>query len=255
LQLKSKLAVAFAVLTLLIGVVFGVQYYYLGQEPSLSGPTRLDETFYASDFTYGPQAWVPYASKMPIAPDVDVNSGGYYVMFVDLNATSNLNATFPCVRVDYELSEVNGMVAFHVYGYIQSNGGLSWTNRVEGDGASGYYVTNEPQGSSGFNNAQRMDDFNHICVKVANKAGAAFDDFGNDTYLLKFEKEGGGLNSMHITMDPSIPTGQVTTTRNMTGTFYVNFTGDRVQENFILLVAVNGAVGEDFAVRLRASVQ
>jgi len=254
LQLKFKLTVAFLVFALLVGVVFAVQNYYLGLEPSLSGPTRLDETFYDSDFIYGPQGWVPYASKLPMAPGVDVNSGGYCVMFVDLNATSNLNATFPCVRVDYELADVHGTVAFHVYGYIHANRGLSWTNHVEGDGASGYYVTTDPQQSSGFTNARGMDDFNHIYVMVANDAGATFSDFGNNTYFMKFEKEGGGLNSLHITTDPSIPNGQVTNTGNMTGTFYVDFTGDRVQEDFILLVAVNGAVGEDFALRLRSSV-
>ncbi len=245
---------AFLVLALLIGVVFGVQCFYLSREPSLSGPISMDETFTAGDFVYGPQGWVPYASRLCVVPGGDVNADGFYVMFVDLNATSNLNVTFPCVRVDYEFEGLHGTAAFHVYGYIHANTGLSWTNRVEGDGASGFYVTAEPQMVGSYGGAQPMADFNHIYVKVANQAGAKFDDFGNDTYFIKFEKEGGGLNSLHITTDPSIPSGQVTNTGNATGTFYADFTGDRVQDNFVLLVAVNGTIGEDFSLHLRSSV-
>ena len=81
-------------------------------------------------------------------PGVDVNGNeGFYIMLVDLNATSNLNATFPSVRVDYSFAGLHGTAAFHVYGYIKSNHGFSWTNRVDGDGANGYYVT-APTGST-----------------------------------------------------------------------------------------------------------
>ena len=89
-----------------------------------------------------------------------------------------------------------------------------------------------------------MEDFDHIYVKVANHAGAAFNDYGNNTYFMKFEKDGGGLNSLHITTNPQVPTGQVTNTGNTTGTFFVDYTGDRVQDDFILLVAVNGTIGQ-----------
>ena len=200
-------------------------------------------------------SWVPYASKLPIAPGVDVDNGsGYYVMFVDLNATSNLNSTFPCVRVDYAFSGLRGTAAFHVYGYIHSNGGASWTNRVEDTGANGFYVTNSPEADSVLSGAQVLPDYDHVYVKVSNKAGATFDDFGNNTYFMKFEKAGGGLNSLHITTDPRNPNGNVTTTSQTSGTLYVNFTGDRVQDDFVLLVAVNGTIGTDFSLNLKSSV-
>ena len=115
---------------------------------------------------------------------------------------------------------MHGVAAFHVYGYIHSNDGISWTNRVEGDGASGYYVTANPQATSTLAEAQVMEDFDHVYVKVSNAAGASFNDFGNNTYFMKFEKAGGGLNSLHITTDPRVPTGQVTNTGNTTGTFF-----------------------------------
>jgi hypothetical protein len=256
LQLKFKLAVAFAVLALLIGAFFGVQQVYLQQKASLTGPSRLDETFTVEDFGYGPQSWVPYASALSVMPDGDVGGDGYYLMFVDLNATSNLHTSYPCVRVDYAFSGLNGYAAFHVYGYIQANQGISWTNRVGGLGESGWYVTGNASASISALPAgvQPMPDRNHITVKVANQDGAAYNGFGNNTYYLKFEKDGGGFNSIHITNSPKNPTGEVTRTSNQTGTFYVDFTGDRTQDNFILLVAVNGTIGSEFQLKLRSSV-
>jgi hypothetical protein len=256
LKFKVKLAVAFAVLGLLILSVYAVQWVYLSQPANTVGEKYiLDETFTAQSFLYGPQSWVPYASKLAVTPGVDPNSNGdYYLMFVDLNATSNLNATYPCVRVDYSFSGLQGNAAFHVYGYIKTNQGVSWTNRVEGDGASGHYVTALTENSTNLQNAQSMPSYDHIYVKVSNKAGAAFNDYGNNTYLMKFDKSGGGLNSLHITANPKNPNGNITVTTKTSGTFFVDFTGTRVQDDFVLLVAVNGFIGDDFRLTLKSSV-
>jgi hypothetical protein len=256
LRFKYKLTVAFAVFALLIVIVYAVQYSYLNREASSThGNYRLNENFRADDLIYGPQTWIPYASKMPIIPGGDINGDDvFYIMFVDLNATSNLNSTFPRVQVDYTFTGLNGVAAFHVYGYIQSNNGISWTNRVEGTGSNGYYVSSNPQKTSTLNGSQVMENYDHIYCKVANDAGASFNDFGNNTYFMRFEKEGGGLNSLHITTDPKIPSGQVTNTGNTTGTFFVNYTGDRVQDDFILLIAINGSIGDDFQLNLKSSV-
>jgi hypothetical protein len=120
------LIVAFAVFALLVAFVFAVQYVSLNREVrSTHGIYRLDEDFRAEDLIYGPQTWIPYASRMPIVPGGDVNGDDvFYIMFVDLNATSNLNSTFPRVQVDYAFSGLNGVAAFHVYGYIRSNNGI-----------------------------------------------------------------------------------------------------------------------------------
>jgi hypothetical protein len=255
LKFRQKVIAAFIVFAVLIGAVFSIQWAYLSQ-PANTEVTgyNLDETFSVQDFLYGPQSWVPYASKIPIIPGVNIEGNdNFYIMFVDLNATSNLTATFPCVRVDYSMVGLDGMAAFHIYGYIKSNEGLSWTNRVDGGGANGYYVTSSASSTSSLLNPQPMPDYNHIFVQVSNEQGAKFDDYGNNTYFMKFEKEGGGLNSLHITTDPKDANGNVTTTSNLNGTFYVNFTGDRVQDNFILLVAVNGTIGQDFRLNLKSS--
>jgi hypothetical protein len=256
LQFKYKLAMAFAVFGMLVGTVFVIQWAFLSQPANTQAESySLDEAFSAQSFLYGPQSWVPYATKLPVMPGVDINGdSGFYLMFVDLNATSNLKATFPCVRVDYSFEGLHGSAAFHVYGYIEDNKGLSWTNRVEESGGNGFYVTAPSTGSSStLSTDQPMSDFDHIYVKVSNQKGATFNDFGNNTYFVKFEKAGGGLNSLHITTDPSVPSGNITTTNSLTGTFYVNFTGDRIQDDFILLIAVNGSIGNDFALNLKSS--
>jgi hypothetical protein len=255
LQFKYKLATALIAFFLVVSIVFAVQFIFLNQQASVThGSYHLDETFIADNLIYGPQGWVPYASKMPIVPGGNSNSDDFYLMFIDLNATSNLNSTFPRVQVDYTISGLQGSVAFHVYGYIQGSGGIQWTNRVEGDGSSGYYVTSNPQRKTFLNETKGMSDYNHVYVEVANSAGASYNDYQNNTYFMKFGKSGGGLNSLHITTDPKVPTGQVTDTRDLTGTFFVDYTGSRVQEDFILLVAVNGAIGSDFSLSLKSSV-
>ena len=35
-----------------------------------------------------------------------------------------------------------------------------------------------------------MTGFDHVYLKVSNKEGATFNDYGNDTYYMKFEKAG-----------------------------------------------------------------
>ena len=209
----------------------------------------------SSSFLYGPQTWIPYASKVPVYPGNDASDGSrFYLMFVDLNATSNLDSTFPSVKVDYAFTGLQGTAAFHLYGYINSNGGISWTNRVEGDAASGFYVTNSPSTeNTELGDTQVLAEYNHVYVKISNKAGASFDDFGNGTYFIKFEKVGGGLNSLHFTTDLRNPSGNITTTDALSGSFYLDFTGDRVQDDFILLVAVNGTISNDFGLHLRSS--
>lgn len=256
MQLRYKLAAALAALALIIVVVFSIQYYAANRELNTAtlGNYNLDETFNAQSFMYDPQGWAPYNSKLPIQPGGDVNTDAYYVMFVDLNATSNLNSSFPCVRVDYAFQNLRGTAAFHVYGYIQENGGISWTNRVDGLGASGWYVVGNPGTPVTLAGVQPLEDFNHVYVKVSNRNGATYNDFGNNTYFMKFDKAGGGLNTMHITSNPRTPSGEVTFTGNATGTFYVDFSGDRIQEDFILLIAVNGNIADDFQLNLKSSV-
>jgi hypothetical protein len=92
-----------------------------------------------------------------------------------------------------------------------------------------------------------LADFNHIFVTVANDAGPKYNSFGNGTYYINFEGETRGQNALHISTSPQEPYGQVTVTRNQSGTFYVTDTGGKSYEDeVILLIAVNGTIPENF---------
>jgi len=87
-----------------------------------------------------------------------------------------------------------------------------------------------------------LPDYKHIDIQMSN---------GGEKYI-KFD--GGGLNALHITTDPSERYGQVTETNAQSGTFYFSDTGGRgFFDDLILMVAVQGQVPEDFKVHVRAS--
>jgi PKD repeat protein len=90
----------------------------------------------------------------------------------------------------------------------------------------------------------------NVYLKVANDDGARFDDFGNDTFRIKWS--GGGLNAVHIAQGTS-GFGEITSTNSMTGTFYVTETGGRGYHDAIYLcVAVNGTIPDDFRIHIKA---
>jgi PGF-pre-PGF domain-containing protein len=69
-----------------------------------------------------------------------------------------------------------------------------------------------------------------------------------------FKFEGGGINALHITTDPDDAYGQVTTSGEQSGVFYLSDTGGRgFFDDMILMIAVNGTIPDDFAVHIRAS--
>ncbi len=83
----------------------------------------------------------------------------------------------------------------------------------------------------------------HFDITLAHGAG---------TEYIKFD--GGGLNALHITTDPDDPYGQVTTTEETFGKFYLSDTGGRgFFDNMFLMVAVKGDVPDDFSLHITAS--
>jgi PGF-pre-PGF domain-containing protein len=98
-----------------------------------------------------------------------------------------------------------------------------------------------------------------IFIDVANDIGVKYDLDGgvygtgnNGTYYIK--AGGGGLNELHITADAAVPGGQVTTSNDQSGTFYLSNTGGRgFDDTIVLLLAVNGTVPDDFAVHIKSS--
>jgi parallel beta-helix repeat protein len=106
--------------------------------------------------------------------------------------------------------------------------------------------------------AEPLPDIRHIFIDVANDDGVKFDLDGpvyggpNNTYYIK--ADGGGLNELHISNDADQAYGQVSTTTNQSGVFYVTNTGGRgFDDTIVILLAVNGTIPDDFSVHIRTS--
>ena len=96
-----------------------------------------------------------------------------------------------------------------------------------------------------------LPGYNNIYVSVANDAGAKYNHFTNNTYNIRFEGIERGLNALHISTDPAVNFGQVTTTDIQSGTFYATDSGGKgYEDEIILLVAVNGTIPDDFSIRI-----
>jgi PKD repeat protein len=101
--------------------------------------------------------------------------------------------------------------------------------------------------------AAPIADYNNVMIHVANPEGPAYNVFGNGSYLSRFEGSDRGLNALHISTDPAVNFGQVTTTANQSGTFYATDSGGKgYEDEILLLVAVNGTIPDDFKLHVTA---
>jgi large repetitive protein len=108
----------------------------------------VNETFYKSDFIYGPQTWKPMASaNYPIYYGQnmsDVNNT-FQIMFIDLDV-----GVYGSARVDYEFHNLTSYAVFNSYGWYSASShgtGIIMTNDVVGGstyGPSGYSVVGIP---------------------------------------------------------------------------------------------------------------
>ena len=99
----------------------------------------------------------------------------------------------------------------------------------------------------------------HISVVVSNDDGALYDydvaTYGGPENSYYIKADGGGLNELHLTNNPADQYGQVTTTNDLSGTFWMTNTGGRgFDDDLILLVSVQGTTLPDvFAVNVKTS--
>ncbi len=135
----------------------------------------MSQTFYASDFIYGPQAYKPgpgalgtwslplYNGEQP-AGNTDP-AFAEYLMFVDLYAGNMKPGSFPgvglindgAVRVDFQFSGLYDTAAFNGYGWCSAANqgqGISWSNLTTttppANSISGYAISyNGPVAPSG----------------------------------------------------------------------------------------------------------
>jgi len=97
-----------------------------------------------------------------------------------------------------------------------------------------------------------LPGYTNIFVKPVNDAGIRWDYTKNGTYFIN--QNGGGLNAVHISSDPTVNAGLVSVSADQAGTFYVTETGGRgYQDEVVLLLAVNGTLPEDFSGRCKTS--
>lgn len=250
---KQRVIIGLIVVIAIAGAALGIQVFAANQvapQAPLEENVPLNISVNATSFIYGPQDWKPGLPPLPLVPATIPGAGNFSVLFVDLNATpKGVAGTLPVIRpvaVDYRFSGLSGMAAFHVYGYSPGAHGeriLGWTNRVDGDGSTGYYVTGTgTPGGTGLS-AKTLAMPNGSVIVYNNPAAL---------YASGFKKEGGGLNAIHITTDPGTPEGQVTVTGEQAGRFYVTATGNQPLDSVILLVAVNQTQDDRFALSLAA---
>ncbi|MBI5458805.1 chitobiase/beta-hexosaminidase C-terminal domain-containing protein [Methanobacterium sp.] len=118
----------------------------------------LNETFYKSDFIYGPQIWKPAPGpnnyNVPIfyGQDMTNTTNTFSILFIDLYAGILKSSLYSglmdngMIKVQYTIVGLSGgqMVSFNVYGYSNDSNqgqGIRWTNRIVDSGSSGYTVT------------------------------------------------------------------------------------------------------------------
>jgi hypothetical protein len=212
------------------------------------------ETFDAADFVYGPQASIPYSYAVPFVPGSDPAGDNLFrFMLADLNLTSRSGGD-PMgagpAYVDYEFKGLQGAAAFHVYGFNQGGRDISWMNRPDGSGASGFYVFGTEGSAPYATPGNLVDNFGY--VKVANRNGPAFNVTGSGTYRINFDTPGKGLNALRFSTEP---TGlSLTYTTNQSGRFYITYDSGNGFDDVLLLVGVNGTLGPDFELRLIAGL-
>jgi hypothetical protein len=99
-----------------------------------------------------------------------------------------------------------------------------------------------------------LPGYNQIYFTVSNDEGAKYNAHQNNTYYIAFAGPGRGQNANHITADVAAPYGQVTTTGNLSGVFYITDTGGSgYGDNEILMVAVNGTIPDNSKLHIRSS--
>ncbi|WP_319643240.1 PGF-pre-PGF domain-containing protein [Methanovulcanius yangii] len=99
-----------------------------------------------------------------------------------------------------------------------------------------------------------INPYNNTYVMVANDAGAKYDDYGDNTYLIQFKGATKGLKSLHISDAYDNPSGESMVTDAKSGTFFVTSTdGTGYYQDNLLLVAVNGTIADDFSLTLNVA--
>ena len=263
MNISKRVGIGFALIILLIGAMFTLQIateeWLTLNPPENMMPiydTGETQSFTKDDFNYGPQKNRPYKELLPIAVSEELKDTSWYLMFVNANVTPpyggnpHLGRT-GYVEVTYDFENLAGSAAFHVLGLqgVDSERGSWRTNRIEGWGSSGLFVSGDSTPGYSMGSTIEMTDFNNILVQPAG-VRVDFDDMAPVSYYIHFDPQSGGLNSLHISQDLSMVKGDMIYRNEDSGSFYVTHSGGGSLKNIVLIVGVNEKQPDDFSLRL-----
>ena len=118
----------------------------------------IDETFTRDDLIYGPQTWKPGPGRYGVATlplfsglDISDTTNAFQLMFIDLAVGNMYPSRFSgaalenngAVKVEYSFHNLTTFATFNGYGWClaaREGQGISWTNRMDGPGASAFAV-------------------------------------------------------------------------------------------------------------------
>ena len=147
------------------------------------------------------------------------------------NAVGAYNVTLNTSNSDGSnyLAKTNYITAWNTTGVMSKNNGID------------FYVSNDAGVKYDMPNG----------VTTAAQYGGVYPYIPNTYYIAQ---GGGGSNPIQISTDPTYKPGQLTTTNNQTGKFYIVFSGGIGHlDDAILLLAVNGTIPNDFAFTVTSS--
>lgn len=213
--------------------------------------TSSKQNLTADDFSYGPVNYRPGYLPIPIYAESGLyDAEDWIVLFAVVNETPvNGNPFFVrpgSVKIDYIFENLTGTAVFQVYG-LRYDSGQTWTTHQFHSPASGYRVIASPQ--SGI--LPTLTDYSEELPMIISAANLYYSPDGDMEIGVPFafpfpKDELNGLSALHFTLDPDMPRGQVTTTSELNGTFYITHTGGDTVRRLILMLAVNSPQTDDF---------
>lgn len=261
MEIRKKVGIATAFLIIFTGCMVALQAggeeWVRGLNPDKITPytkAGMKASYDRDDFNYGPQQWRPYKEPLNISDLPADGTGGWYLMFAGANATpyGGNPAIYRRgnVLVNYSFDNLAGTAAFHVIGFDKTQ--KCRTNRQDGYGSSGYYVTGFSGPGTVSPDSSPMRSWNNAEVLPAG-IYTGEEDLEPYYYFIHFSPLSGGLDALHITDNPEILKGGVIRTCNQSGSFYITHTGGNVIDDLLILVCVDEIQPENFRLNLETS--
>lgn len=196
-------------------------YTYTIPAPALTNPSTssltdvmwvdnaLNETFYKSDFLYGPQSWKPTNSvNYPIYEGQD-SSNNFSLMFIDLDVGAFCTNAYPgvtngSIEVTYSFNNLESFAAFGAYGWFSACNWGTGIPMASNIAQGGYNVMGVPSA-----------EFSANATSVPASTGVQFNDHstnGPTSWLWDFGDGSTSIeqNPAHVYSQPGVYTVTLT---------------------------------------------